>query len=178
MGELPDEIRIERDGLVLREFTEADLPAYAELLDDPATNRFYALADMVDLDVVKAHFARVTAARAEGKAVSLAITDGERLIGQAMIGLANGVLSGTIGAAHRGQGLAKRVGRLVVDYAHEVLGIQTLIAEIDPNNHAMSAVVERLGFVRIGPDTYEDRGKTVTVMRWEHTSTPAESDRG
>jgi RimJ/RimL family protein N-acetyltransferase len=63
----------------------------------------------------------------------------------------------------------KSVRRLVIDYAHDVLGLPTLIGEIDPANHAMTSVVEKLGFRRVGPDTYEERGKTVTVIRWEHT---------
>jgi hypothetical protein len=44
----------------------------------------------------------------------------------------------------------------------------------------MTAVVRRFGFrlASSEPETYEERGRMVTVLRWEHGSAPAEESRG
>lgn len=173
MGELPDQIRIADDGLILRDLAEEDLPGLLELFDDPATQQFYALAETHDASVLEAFFRRQATARAEGRGINLVVTteDGQ-LIGQAFIGLPKGVLGGMISAPRRGHGLAQRVGRLVIAFAHDVLGLETLIAEVEPTNRAMTAVVERLGFHLASPDpvSWEQHGRMVTVMRWEHTN--------
>jgi RimJ/RimL family protein N-acetyltransferase len=92
------------------------------------------------------------------------------VLGEAILNPSVGVLAGTIGGPHRGRGLAKRAGRLLIDYAHEVLSVPRLLAQMEPDNHAMIAVVESLGFRRTDsePETWVERGRSITVYTWAH----------
>lgn len=169
---MPDDIRLSGDGVILREWTDDDLPAIVELFDDPVTQRFFPLAEAgPDLEVATKYLAGIRRRRAEGKSIHLAVTtDGERVLGEVIVHPPIGVLAGTIGAPYRGQGLATRAFRLLIDYAHDVLGVPTVLAQMEPDNHAMIAVMEGLGLRRTDaePETWVERGRSVTVYTWAH----------
>lgn len=57
-----------------------------------------------------------------------------------------------LGARHRGAGLAAAAVRRAADFARDVLGVRTLVAECHPANVASHATAERAGFSLLAED--------------------------
>jgi RimJ/RimL family protein N-acetyltransferase len=56
-------------------------------------------------------------------------------------------------SAYRGQGLAARGVRLMLDYFSDVVGVSRFVALIEPDNHASRGVARKTGFKESGLDT-------------------------
>lgn len=167
---IPTDLQLRGHGLILRPFSEDDLPAIVELFNDAQTARWYPLRPIVDLAVAAGFLERDRRARSAGVLLRLAVTiDGRAPVGEIVLNLEARVLSGTIASAVRGQGIAKRAATLMIDYARDELSMTTLFAQADPDNTASIAVMEALGFVLTdrAPETFEHASVRLTVLTWE-----------
>ncbi|WP_329518978.1 GNAT family N-acetyltransferase [Spirillospora sp. NBC_01491] len=166
------QIRLSGQGLVLREWDDADLAAMAELFDDPAVAYWTPLAAPFDLAAAGAYLARL---RASAERLHLAITtDGRVPLGEVLLDRTRGTLGYVVGAAHRGQGLAARALRLMTAYAHEGAGLAVVSLEVEPANDASAAVARAAGYTLSGaePVEVEDKGRTHALLTWTHPASP------
>jgi len=160
--------RVVADGLVLRAWEPADVPAMVELFDDPEVAYWTPLKSPFDLAVATEYVEN--ARRAKDK-LQLAITkDGVQPLGEVMLNLATGSLGYAIGPAHRGQRLGARALGLMTAYAHETAGLPRVILEIEPDNAASSAVARAAGYrlTDLPPEQVVDKGRELTLFTWEH----------
>jgi RimJ/RimL family protein N-acetyltransferase len=164
-------IRIVGSGVVLREWTPGDLAAMAEIFDDPEVAYRTPIASPFDLEAARAYFERIQRSRAEGSRIHLAITaDGGRPCGEVLLNLSGGTIAYTVGAAFRGQGLATRAASLLTSYAHDVLGMAQVRAEIEPDNHASITVAQGIGYrlTRTKPEKVHDGRRSYSLLTWIH----------
>jgi RimJ/RimL family protein N-acetyltransferase len=158
-------------GVSLREWTVEDLPAMVEVFDDPEVAYRTPVASPFNLDAASAYLQRIQQTRAEGTRMHLAITveDGKPC-GEVLLNLAMGSIGYTVGAAFRGRGLARRAAALMTDYAHHVIGMTQVRAEIEPGNHASIAIAEGLGYRLSGeePAQVNDGRRSYTLRTWVH----------
>ncbi|MER7108604.1 GNAT family N-acetyltransferase [Streptomyces sp. NPDC000229] len=161
--------------LVLRAWTDADVPAMAELFDEPAVAYRTPLASPFDEAAATAYLSMIHRTRADGTRLHLAITkDGGAPLGEVLLDLTQGTLGYAVGAAHRGQGLASRATRLLTGHAHAVLGLPRVILRIEPDNAASAAVARAAGFRLTDepPETVRSNGRTHTLLTWAHDARP------
>ncbi|TCM51642.1 RimJ/RimL family protein N-acetyltransferase [Kribbella sp. VKM Ac-2568] len=160
--------RLAGDGLVLREWERGDVVAMVELFDNPEVAYWTPLVTPFDLAAAEAY---VDAAHSDNGRLHLAITtDGGEPMGEVMVNGKAAALGYAVGPAFRGQGLAHRSLILLTEYAHEVLGLERLILEIEPDNAASSAVARRAGYrlTDLPLITVTDKGRELTLTTWEH----------
>lgn len=158
-------------GVALREWTAGDLRAMVEIFDDPEVAYRTPVASPFDLDAAGAYLQRIQQTRAEGTRMHLAITvEGGKPRGEVLLNLTTRSIGYTVGAAFRGQGLARRAAALMTDYAHQVIGMTQVRAEIEPGNHASIAVAEGLGYCPSGeePVRVNDGRRSYTLGTWVH----------
>lgn len=170
----PPSVRLTGNGLVLREWVDADLPAMRELFDDPDVAYRTPLRSPFGSDAAREYLDAAYQGWARAERLHLAVTlDGGRPLGEVMLNVTRGSLGYAIGAAHRGQGLARRATRLLVDHAHQVLGIPRLLLEIEADHTASIAVARALGFRPGpgGPEIVPGKGRSVVLHPWIHEET-------
>ncbi|MEY9966278.1 RimJ/RimL family protein N-acetyltransferase [Streptacidiphilus sp. MAP12-16] len=163
-------------GLVLRDWTDDDLPAMVELFDEAEVARWTPLPSPFDLEAARRYLARARDARGEGRRIQLAVTtDGGAPLGE-VLAMPRGdgrevELGYAIGAAHRRRGLSSRTVRLVTGFAYDVLGSRRILLRIAPDNEASCAVARSAGFqvTDAPPDVVETPdGSRQTLRFWEH----------
>ncbi|MER6924750.1 GNAT family N-acetyltransferase, partial [Streptomyces spiralis] len=101
----PERIELSGEGLVLRDWTEADLAAMPELFDHPDIAYWTPIVSPFDEAAARARLDRDRQLRAEGTAILLAITvDGGAPLGEVMLRRApeGTELGYAVGPAHRG----------------------------------------------------------------------------
>jgi RimJ/RimL family protein N-acetyltransferase len=168
-------VTVEGLGLVLREWTDADVPAMVELFDETEVGRWTPLRHPFDAAAARTYLDRARTRRAEGLAIQLAITTGGHApLGEVLLfstgpdGRAPGgdqaELGYAIGAAHRGKRLASRAVRLMTGYAYRELGMRAVVLHIDPGNAGSVAVARATGFELAG--TIVEDGHELGV--WRH----------
>jgi len=170
----PDPIVIAAHGLVLREWTEDDVPVMQELFDDPEVAFRTPLESPFDEAAALRYFRSAQLARTEGKRLHLAITlDSKQALGEILLGLRTQSIGYAVGTAHRGQGLARRALAAVVEYAHASLDLPEIILEIEADNDASVAVARAAGFVPVDaePETVTDKGRSYDLFKWTHRAT-------
>jgi RimJ/RimL family protein N-acetyltransferase len=123
------------EGLVLRDWTDDDLPAMVRLFDDPDVARWTPLASPFDADAAKQYLERSREARTAGRRLQLAVTlDGGAPLGEVMLMFKEGggeiEIGYAIGARHRGQGLSARGVRLLTRFAYASLAARRIIRRI------------------------------------------------
>ncbi|MFD5517416.1 GNAT family N-acetyltransferase [Streptomyces sp. NPDC127066] len=171
MPSFPERIELSGQGLVLRDWTEADLTAMPELFDHPDIAYWTPLVSPFGEDAARARLDRARQLRAEGTVVLLAITvDGGAPLGEVMLRRApEGTEVGyAVGPAHRGQGLAARAVRVVAAYAFEQMGAEQVILELEAENAASVAVATKAGFTLLDVPliTGEEKGRPFTLQTW------------
>jgi RimJ/RimL family protein N-acetyltransferase len=156
------------DGLVLREWTEADVPAMVRLFDEASIDEWTPLETPFDSGAATRYVAR---ARSSRTALQLAITtDGVTPLGEVLL-FPDGetaVVGYAVGLAHRGAGLAARALRLVTAHAAGTLGVRRFVARIAPGNVASEQVATACGF-RLTAEPLvvrEMKGRTVETAVW------------
>ncbi|MFF8287897.1 GNAT family N-acetyltransferase [Streptomyces sp. NPDC016309] len=162
--------------LVLREWTDADLPAMSELFDEPDVAQRTPLASPFDRAAATAYLAMIRRTRADGTRLHLAITEhGGPPLGEVLLGVGQGAIGYAVGAAHRGRGLAAGATRLLTRHAHEVLGLPRVVLLIEPDNTASAAVARAAGFRLTAepPVTVRGNGRTHPLLTWAHTAPAA-----
>ena len=173
----PD-LRLTGEGLVLRGWTDDDLPAMAELFDDPDIAYRTPLVSPFDAAAARAYLDRAREEAAAGLRLRLAITtDGVRPLGEVLLIRqdADGPgasLGYTVGAAHRGQGLAARALRVLTHHAHGTLGLPRVTLSIEPDNEASNAVARAAGYrpAEDPPAAVVNKGRALTLRTWVHDS--------
>ncbi|WP_392958804.1 GNAT family N-acetyltransferase [Streptomyces sp. LN245] len=171
MPSFPERIELSGEGLVLRDWTEADLTAMPELFDHPDIAYWTPLVSPFDEAAARTRLDRDRQLRAEGTAILLAITvDGGAPLGEVMLRRApEGTEIGyAVGPAHRGQGLAVRAVRVVAAYAFEQMGAEQVILELEAENAASVAVATKSGFTLLDVPliTGEEKGRPFTLQTW------------
>lgn len=164
-------VRLSGRGLVLREWSDADLPAMVELFDEPGIARRSPLASPFDLAAATAYLNMIRRTRTARERLHLAITtDGERPLGEVLLNLPRGSMGYAVGAAYRGEHLAVRAVQLMTDCAHEDLGLERVVLQIEPHNGPSIAVAEAAGFrpATDEPEQVEGKGRCYTLLTWEH----------
>ncbi len=139
-----------RDGdLVLRPWSEADVPALVEACNDPEIARWIPL---IPSPYTEDHARTFVAGTSED--YSLAITRGGVVVGAIGLGLNGPGYRGRIGywvaAPVRGAGICTRALRLLSRWALGELELRRLELITDPDNHASQRVAEKVGFRREG----------------------------
>ncbi|MGV9993470.1 GNAT family N-acetyltransferase [Streptomyces sp. NPDC003374] len=167
----PERIELSGEGLVLRDWTEADLAAMPALFDDPDIAYWTPIDSPFDEAAARARLDRDRQLRADGTAILLAVTaDGGAPLGEAMLRRApEGIELGyAIGPAHRGQGLAVRAVRVLAAYAFEQLGARQVILELEAENTASVAVATKAGFrlLDVPLITGEEKGRPFALQTW------------
>ncbi|MFD7256749.1 GNAT family N-acetyltransferase [Streptomyces sp. NPDC059874] len=167
----PERIELSGEGLVLRDWTEADLAAMPELFDHPDIAYWTPIVSPFDDAAALARLSRDRQLRAEGTTILLAITvDGGAPLGEVMLRRApEGTEIGyAVGPAHRGQGLAARAVRVMAAYAFEQLGVEQVILELEAENGASVAVATKAGFQLLDVPliTGEEKGRPFSLQTW------------
>ncbi|MBN1529785.1 MAG: GNAT family N-acetyltransferase [Thermoleophilaceae bacterium] len=145
------------DRVVLRPWTEADLPAAAEGARDPLVPRFTRVPENQSDAELRRFFGTHDAALAGGEALWLAISDAAS---DAFLG-SSGLMRFDweelrceigywVAPWARGQGVATRATRLLSRWALLDLGLGRLSLHADTDNPASHRVAERAGFIREG----------------------------
>ncbi|WP_248965062.1 GNAT family N-acetyltransferase [Sphaerisporangium perillae] len=171
---LPTGLRLSGHGLVLREWTDDDLPVMVELFDDPAVAYWTPLVTPFDLAAARGYLERARRARAAGDRVHLAVTtDGGAAKGEVLLGGiarddGTASIGYAIGAAHRGQRLAVRAVLVMTEFAYEVMGLPQVFLEIEPDNEPSVRVARAAGFLLSDapPTIVEDKGRTLSLATW------------
>ncbi|MBP0459918.1 GNAT family N-acetyltransferase [Streptomyces montanisoli] len=167
----PARIDLSGEGLVLRDWAEADLPAMPGLFDHPDIAYWTPMASPFDAAAAGARLDRDRRLRSEGTAILLAITvDGRTPLGEVMLRRApeGTELGYAIGPAHRGKGLATRAVRVMAGYAFEQLGVDQVILELEPENAASVAVATRTGFTLLDVELIRgvEKGRPYALQTW------------
>ncbi|MEU8844484.1 GNAT family N-acetyltransferase [Streptomyces roseus] len=167
----PDHMELTGEGLVLRDWTEADLTAMPALFDDPDVAYWTPIVSPFDEAAGRARLERDRRMRAEGTVVLLAITvDGGEPLGEVMLRRApeGTELGYAVGPAHRGRGLAARAVRVMAAYAFEQLDVDRVILELEAENAASVAVAVKAGFSLLDVPLIEgeEKGRPYTLQTW------------
>ncbi|MBM7438052.1 GNAT family N-acetyltransferase [Streptomyces sp. HB132] len=172
----PDRIELTGEGLVLRDWTEADLVAMPDLFDHADIAYWTPIVSPFDEAAARVRLDRDRQLRAEGTAVLLAITtDGRAPLGEVMLRRApEGMEIGyAVGPAHRGQALASRAVRVMAAYAFEQLGVDQVILELEAENAASVGVAVKAGFSLLDVPLIkgEEKGRSYALQTWGLSST-------
>ncbi|WP_330343687.1 GNAT family N-acetyltransferase [Streptomyces longwoodensis] len=167
----PERIRLTGEGLVLRDWTEADVPAMPALFDHPDIAYWTPIVSPFDEEAAWARLDRDRKLRADGTAMLLAVTvDGGAPLGEVMLRRApeGTELGYAIGPAHRGQALAVRAVRVMAAYAFEELGAERVVLELEAENAASVAVATKAGFrlLDVPLITGEEKGRPFALQTW------------
>ncbi|WP_217250687.1 GNAT family N-acetyltransferase [Streptomyces sp. AC602_WCS936] len=176
----PDRIELAGEGLVLRDWTEADLAAMPDLFDHPDIAYWTPVVSPFDEAAARARLDRDRQMRAEGTTILLAITvDGCAPLGEVMLRRApEGTEIGyAVGPAYRGRGLAARAVRVMAAYAFEQLGAEQVILELEAENTASVAVATKAGFSLLDVPLIEgeEKGRPYALQTWGLRPTVSDS---
>lgn len=130
--------------LVLRRARPDDLPAFHQIMGDPAAMRHWSTLPHADMQTTRQWLAPMLDSRTD-----FVITHQGRVIGKAgawrlpEIGL-------ILHPDHWGQGLGTEAMRAVIDHTFATSDLAALTVDIDPRNAASLALFRRLGFTETG----------------------------
>ncbi|WP_405924586.1 GNAT family N-acetyltransferase [Streptomyces sp. NBC_00035] len=134
---VPARLRLSGEGVVLREWTENDLPAMTELFDDPEIAHWTPLAAPFDLAAARAYLATARQARVDGLRVQPAVTtDCRPPLGEVLVIYRNAndrtaSLGYSVGAAHRGRRLGSSALTVMTEYAHHTMDLPRVTLSIE-----------------------------------------------
>jgi RimJ/RimL family protein N-acetyltransferase len=160
-------------GIVLREWTAADVGAMVALFDEESIDVWTPLESPFDAAAAQRYLERAFRLRAQGYGIQLAITtDGCAPLGEVLLfdGDAPGTaeLAYAVGMAHRGQGLAARAVRMMMEFAADRCGVSGYLLTISPANLPSQAVARAAGFHQTDePVTIRERkGRRLEMATW------------
>lgn len=167
----PERLELPGEGLVLRDWTEADVAAMPELFDHPDVAYWTPIVSPFDAAAALARLDLARRLRRDGAAILLAITvDGGAPLGEVMLRRApeGTELGYAVGPAHRGQGLAARAVRVMASYAFDRLGAERVILELEAENASSVAVALRSGFRLLDVPLIrgEEKGRPYALQTW------------
>lgn len=161
--------------IVLREWTDADVPAMTALFDEPAVAYRTPLASPFDEAAARAYLTMIRRTRADGTRLHLAITEnGGAPLGEVLLGLVQRRPRVRRRRRPPGPWPASRATCLLTGHAHAVLGLPRVILQIEPDNAASTAVARAAGFRLTDepPETVRSNGRTHTLLTWAHDAPP------
>jgi RimJ/RimL family protein N-acetyltransferase len=169
----PDDVTLRGDGLILREWTAADVPAMVELFDEESIDVWTPLASPFDGDVAQRYVDRAHGGRAAGICLQLAITtDGRAPLGEILLfegeDEETAELAYAVGIAHRGQHLTARAMRLTMEFARQSCGIKRFMVKVSPANPASESVARAAGLELTNAplEIRERKGRRVELAVW------------
>jgi len=167
----PEHIELSGENLVLRDWTETDLPAMPGLFDHPDIAYWTPIVSPFDAAAGRVRLERARQLRREGRAILLAITvDGGAPMGEVMLRRApeGTELGYAVGPAFRGQGLAARAVRVMASYAFDQLDAGQVILELEAENAASVAVAVKSGFSLLDVPLIagEEKGRPFALQTW------------
>jgi RimJ/RimL family protein N-acetyltransferase len=171
MGTVRQSFMLSGHGLVLREWTDEDLAAMVQLFDDPDVAFRTPIPSPFDPAAAHHYLHQARLAHAAGQRLQLAITtDARQVKGEVRLNRSTGGISHAVAAAYRGQGLARRAVQLMTEHAHQTVGLQRVVLEIEPDNGPSIAVAQAAGFrlTETTPDLVEDKGRRYILRTWTH----------
>ena len=149
--------QIESPRLLLRIVEEADLPALLIMNSNPEVTALLPYATWTCLADGHAWYERTNALQATGLARQFAMVSkitgtaiGTCLLFRFEETSARVELGYVLGRAHWGQGLMREALAALLSYGFDSMGLRRVEAEVNPRNHASSALLERLGFTPEG----------------------------
>jgi RimJ/RimL family protein N-acetyltransferase len=141
-------VRLEDDAIVLRPFTEEDVPELVAALDDPEISRWTRIpSPYTEKD------AREFLRSASETAFAVTDTRSGRLLGGIGLRLPSegiGEVGYWVRRDARGRGVATRALELVARWALEEQGLARVQLTAEPGNVASQRVAEKAGFTREG----------------------------
>jgi len=167
-----DPLVLRGHGLILRDWQDGDIPSMVRLFDEPTIDAWTPLASPFDRVEAGRYLARARAARANDQGIQLAITtDGVQPLGEVLLSyVAEGVgeLAYAVGVEYRGNRLAARAVRLVIDYAATARSIGCYLLRIAAENAASQRVAAACGFRRTdeAPLVRQRKGRRVELLNW------------
>jgi RimJ/RimL family protein N-acetyltransferase len=154
---MPTVARVPSQRVSLRPVAPPDLPALLAINGDPQVTRFLPYATWESLDDGEAWLDRMQALAATGTGQQLVVVrnDDDAVLGTVLLfrfdaGSARIELGYVLGRAHWGRGLMREALGAICGHAFTALGIRRIEAEVNPDNRASWALLERLRFVREG----------------------------
>jgi len=144
-------LEMETERLMLRQFRESDLDAFAEIYADPEVMRFIGEFKPIDrADTWRALATNLGHWQLRGYGMwAVEEKASGRLLGRVGLWKPEGWPELEVGwmlhRAYWGRGLASEAGRASIDAAFRILGVKHLISIIHPENAASIRVAERLG---------------------------------
>lgn len=162
------------DGVVLRQWRDADLPRGYEATQDPSIVRFTHVPESQTLAQLRVFVHGLPRGAADGEQLTFVIADSQTddLLGTIAVLRpswedARAELGYWLAPWGRGRGAATTATRLLSRWALETLPLVRLELRIDADNPGSQAVAERAGFTREGTlrsvEVRKDRRVDVTV---------------
>ncbi|MCL2595338.1 MAG: GNAT family N-acetyltransferase [Promicromonosporaceae bacterium] len=149
---------IATERLLLRRFTDADADAYAAILMKPEVTRYLGSGQGATGEGIAALREQFQAVWNDGYGVFAVVEQATgSLIGHCGI---RPIPDGRIELLYAydpatwGKGYATEAGRAALDYAREHFPVAEVIGMAYPQNHGSIAVLEKLGFQRIGTEQH------------------------
>ncbi|MEU4799433.1 GNAT family N-acetyltransferase [Streptomyces sp. NPDC023327] len=167
-------VRLQGQGVLLREWDEEDIPALIGIYDDSEIDRWTPVPSPFDSDAAREYLKKAREARAEGRRMQLAVTTdglepkGELLLFQDELDDRDIELAYGIGARFRRQGLAAEAVVIATEYAIRHLGARRVLLRIDVANVPSAAVAASSGFQLTADEPFErkSKGRRVLLRTW------------
>lgn len=145
--------------------------AFRTLVDEPAiAHNTGSIPAHPDLDWAKARIAERQQGEARiGARMERGIYHGDTLVGIACLFPSKDgeqEIGYAVGADWRGRGVATFAAQAAIDLARSLGHDGPLVAAYAQDNPASGRVLQKLGFVDIGPGTFESLGRGGTVITW------------
>ena len=179
MTALPHELRLEGDGVVLRNWRDSDAPALAPVCGEWDVCAFTSVPWKYSEREALAWIERQHQKRVAGSVLALAIQgrDDERALGNVnLAGLDDGGREAAIGywlvPEARGRGLATAAASLLIDWGLRTLDLERIEFAILPENLASQRVAERVGATREGirEESHRAEGRWWDMTIWSVSS--------
>jgi RimJ/RimL family protein N-acetyltransferase len=152
MPELPMELRLEGDGVVLRDWTPADGPAIEPVCGDPDICSFTTVPWEYSEGAALAWVERQRRRRESGTTLAMAIEAPGHELPVGTVNLADfddarrqAEIGYWLVPAARGAGVVTRAARTLIDHGFEALGLRRVEIAILADNRPSHAVAKRLG---------------------------------
>ena len=144
---------IETPNLVLRQVTDADLPALFEVFSNVEVTRYWSAPPLPDLDAAAVLARSIDEGRRSGALLQWAVTrrGEDRLVGTCTLAAINRThrrceIGYALGRAHWGLGVMREALPAVLRFAFESLALHRIEADVDPRNAASIGRLRQLGF--------------------------------
>ncbi|AIR66548.1 GCN5 family acetyltransferase [Cedecea neteri] len=148
---------IDTPRLILSPPSRDDAPALLSIFSEPQVMKYWNTAPWRSLDDALRFIDRRTADMQERSALTLCIRDKQsgQLAGKCMlfnfdVHSRRAEIGFCLGREHWGKGLVNEAADALIAYAFKVLNLRRIEAEIDPDNRASAAALQKLGFAQEG----------------------------